>query len=89
MADRSPDDVPTRPVPFDPDGPLDIPDASTLRLFNSPSFFRLWLGQVVSSELVATEIVRTLVGSIGLIAAVPITTALSALLVLDGTAGEK
>jgi uncharacterized membrane protein len=41
------------------------------------------LGQVVSSEVVATEIVRTLVGSIGLIAAVPITTALSALLVLD------
>ena len=49
MADRSPDDVPTRPVPFDPDGPLDIPDASTIRLFNSPSFFRLWIGQVVSS----------------------------------------
>jgi MFS family permease len=49
VADRSPDDLPTRPVPFDPDGLVDIPDASTIRLFNSPSFFRLWLGQVVSS----------------------------------------
>jgi dTMP kinase len=49
VADPSPDDAPTRPVPFDPGGPVDIPDASTIRLFNSPSFFRLWLGQVVSS----------------------------------------
>jgi uncharacterized membrane protein len=32
------------------------------------------LGSVANSELVATEIVRTLVGSIGLVAAVPITT---------------
>jgi uncharacterized membrane protein len=39
-------------------------------------------GTVVTSETVAVEIVRTLVGSIGLIAAVPITTALAAALVL-------
>ncbi len=37
------------------------------------------LGTVANSEIVATELVRTLVGSIGLVAAVPITTALAAL----------
>lgn len=36
---------------------------------------------VVTSEVVAVEVVRTLVGSIGLIAAVPLTSALAALLV--------
>jgi uncharacterized membrane protein len=36
------------------------------------------LGDVLSSEVVAQEIVRTLVGSIGLVASVPITTALTA-----------
>jgi uncharacterized membrane protein len=36
------------------------------------------LGAVANSEVVATEIVRTLVGSIGLVAAVPITTWLAA-----------
>ncbi len=36
------------------------------------------LGLVANSELVAVEIVRTLCGSIGLVAAVPITTALAA-----------
>lgn len=36
------------------------------------------LGTVANSEIVALEIVRTLVGSIGLVAAVPITTALAA-----------
>ena len=41
------------------------------------------LGTVVTSETVAVEIIRTLVGSIGLIAAVPLTTALAAGLVLD------
>jgi len=35
-------------------------------------------GEVVTSQDVATEIVRTLVGSIGLVASVPITTALAA-----------
>ncbi len=40
------------------------------------------LGSVVTSETVAVEIIRTLVGSIGLIAAVPFTTALAAGLVL-------
>lgn len=37
------------------------------------------LGDVITSEVVAEEIVRTLVGSIGLVASVPITTALAAL----------
>jgi uncharacterized membrane protein len=36
------------------------------------------LGDVLSGELVAEEIVRTLVGSIGLVASVPITTAITA-----------
>ena len=36
------------------------------------------VGQVLSDQLVATEIVRSAVGTIGLIAAVPITTALAA-----------
>jgi uncharacterized membrane protein len=39
------------------------------------------LGLVANSEVVAVEIVRTLVGSIGLVAAVPITTWLAALVV--------
>ena len=41
---------------------------------------RLGLGETLNSEVVAKEIVATLVGSIGLIAAVPITTALAVLL---------
>ena len=40
------------------------------------------LGNVLTSETVAVEIIRALVGSIGLIAAVPLTTALAAMLVL-------
>ncbi|MFJ5547076.1 YibE/F family protein [Streptomyces sp. NPDC093225] len=39
------------------------------------------MGAVANSELVAEEIVRTLVGSIGLVASVPVTTALAALVV--------
>ncbi|MGW0737420.1 YibE/F family protein [Streptomyces sp. NPDC002851] len=39
------------------------------------------VGTVANSELVAEEIVRTLVGSIGLVASVPVTTGLAALLV--------
>jgi uncharacterized membrane protein len=37
------------------------------------------LGDVVTAQDVATEVVRTLVGSIGLVASVPITTGLAAL----------
>ncbi|UQI48922.1 YibE/F family protein [Streptomyces sp. HU2014] len=39
------------------------------------------IGTVATSEIVAEEIVRTLVGSIGLVASVPVTTALAALVV--------
>ncbi|MET9813648.1 YibE/F family protein [Streptomyces sp. NPDC006355] len=47
------------------------------------------VGTVANSELVAEEIVRTLVGSIGLVASVPVTTALAALVVsADRTGGE-
>ena len=42
------------------------------------------LGTVANSEIVATEIIRTLVGSIGLVAAVPVTTWLAAELVGPG-----
>ncbi len=38
------------------------------------------LGQVVNSEVVAIEVVRTLVGSIGLVAAVPVTTWLASVI---------
>jgi uncharacterized membrane protein len=43
----------------------------------------LGFGQTLSSELVATQVVGTLVGSIGLIAAVPLTTALAVALALE------
>lgn len=46
------------------------------------------LGSVANGELIATEIVRTLVGSIGLVAAVPITTLLAALVVRTGRVHE-
>ncbi|MFB7860860.1 YibE/F family protein [Streptomyces sp. NPDC056069] len=39
------------------------------------------VGMVANSELVAEEIVRTLIGSIGLVASVPVTTGLAALVV--------
>ncbi|MGH2847051.1 MAG: YibE/F family protein [Thermoleophilaceae bacterium] len=42
----------------------------------------LGLGQTLNLEVVAKEVVATLVGSIGLIAAVPVTTALAAVLAL-------
>jgi uncharacterized membrane protein len=43
------------------------------------------LGDVLSGEVVAEEVVRTLVGSIGLVASVPITTALAVLVVSSGS----
>ncbi|WP_328895131.1 YibE/F family protein [Streptomyces sp. NBC_00236] len=45
------------------------------------------VGTVANSELVAAEIVRTLIGSIGLVASVPVTTALAALVVSADRAG--
>ncbi len=45
------------------------------------------VGTVANSELVAAEIVRTLVGSIGLVASVPVTTALAALVVSSDRTG--
>jgi uncharacterized membrane protein len=45
---------------------------------------RLHLTQILTSEVIATEVIRTLVGSIGLIASVPITTALAAFVVTRG-----
>jgi len=46
------------------------------------------LGRVATSQDVATEIVRTLVGSIGLVASVPITTALAAAVAVRQSAPE-
>ena len=43
------------------------------------------LGAVAEGELVGVEIVRTLVGSVGLVAAVPLTTALAAFVVTRGS----
>jgi uncharacterized membrane protein len=42
---------------------------------------RLSVGEVLNGEVIAEEVVRTLVGSIGLVASVPITTGLTALVV--------
>lgn len=47
------------------------------------------LGQILNTETVAEEIVRTLVGSIGLVASVPITTGLAAMVVTSGRAGSR
>ncbi|MEU5097811.1 YibE/F family protein [Streptomyces sp. NPDC020996] len=47
------------------------------------------VGTVANSELVAEEIVRTLVGSIGLVASVPVTTALAALVVSADRRGPE
>lgn len=47
------------------------------------------VGAVANSELVAEEIVRTLVGSIGLVASVPVTTALAALVVSADRPGTR
>jgi uncharacterized membrane protein len=45
-------------------------------------------GEVVTSEVVAQEVVRTLVGSIGLVASVPVTTALAAYIASRGTPSD-
>lgn len=47
------------------------------------------MGQVATSELVAEEIVRTLIGSIGLVASVPVTTALAALVAVADREGAS
>jgi uncharacterized membrane protein len=47
------------------------------------------VGTVANSELVAEEIVRTLVGSIGLVASVPVTTLLAALVVAAERPGPE
>ena len=49
---------------------------------------QLGFGEVVNLELIAKEVVATLVGSIGLIAAVPVTTALAAVLARGMTSDE-
>ncbi|GAA2802450.1 YibE/F family protein [Saccharopolyspora taberi] len=45
-------------------------------------------GEIVSSQAVAQEVVRTLVGSIGLVAAVPITTAIAAAVAIREPVGN-
>ncbi|MEA2433896.1 MAG: hypothetical protein QOG54_1353, partial [Actinomycetota bacterium] len=57
---------------------------ASLPLFLLFSVSNRGLSQVLNTETVAEEIVRTLVGSIGLIASVPITTGLAALVVTGG-----
>ena len=47
------------------------------------------IGSVLTSEVVAVEIVRTLVGSIGLVASVPITTALAAFVIKSGASAPS
>jgi uncharacterized membrane protein len=52
----------------------------TLLIFHAAD---LGVGDALTTEIVATQVVGTLVGSIGLIAAVPLTTALASLLALS------
>jgi hypothetical protein len=47
------------------------------------------LDMVANSELIAVEIVRTLCGSIGLVAAVPITTTLAAVVLRPSIADDR
>ena len=47
------------------------------------------LSESITSEIVAVEVIRTLVGSIGLVAAVPVTTALAALVVTGSTVRRR
>ena len=58
---------------------------ATLPLLLFYSNIGIGLSEAVTSEIIAVEVIRTLVGSIGLVAAVPITTALAAV-VVTGTA---
>ncbi|HVF19728.1 MAG TPA: YibE/F family protein, partial [Mycobacteriales bacterium] len=46
------------------------------------------LGDVLTGEVVAQEVVRTLVGSVGLVASVPITTGLAAWIVTRSAAED-
>lgn len=46
------------------------------------------VGRVVTGELVAVEVIRMLVGSIGLVASVPLTTALAAVVLVGAPAGD-
>jgi uncharacterized membrane protein len=47
------------------------------------------VGQVLSDQLVATELVRSMVGTIGLISAVPVTTAAAAFVTRGHLAHEN
>jgi uncharacterized membrane protein len=60
--------------------------ALPLLLYSSMS--GVGIANIVSSQAIAQEIVRTLVGSIGLVAAVPITTALAAVVATQEPAAE-
>jgi uncharacterized membrane protein len=62
---------------------------ASLPLFILFSVSNRGLDQVLNIEIVAEEIVRTLVGSIGLVASVPITTGLAALVVTSASRPER
>ncbi len=47
------------------------------------------LGDVLTGEMIAVEVVRTLVGSLGLVAAVPVTTALATLVVTSDQGADS
>ncbi len=63
--------------------------AASLPLFILFSVSNRGLSQVLNIEIVAEEVVRTLVGSIGLVASVPITTGLAALVVTSASRPER
>jgi len=60
--------------------------ALPLLLYSSVS--GVGIGNIVTSQVIAQEIVRTLVGSIGIVAAVPVTTALAAAVAAQETPVE-
>lgn len=60
-----------------------LPTLMLIEMFSTP-----WL-QVVTSGQIAEEVVRTLVGAIGLVLAIPITTAISAVVVSLGSAARS
>jgi uncharacterized membrane protein len=62
---------------------------ASLPLFLLLMLYQEPLGQVLNRELLAHEVIRTLVGSMGLMLAVPVTSWMASWLALRGQAGER
>lgn len=62
---------------------------TTLPLLLVFSVAQRGLGDVLTTQVIATEVVRTLVGSIGLVASVPVTTAVAVAVATSSRRGQK